>query len=291
MKTGSKRLFFVLLAAISMSCTERINDIRLDHTEKRLTVYGEIPTFPGGPWVHLTTSADYFSNEPVPAVSDARVTITSGPDTLRLTEDADHKGYYRTRTHFYGIPGNTYKLLIEGVDIDSDGQEESYDAESYLPKVNRLDSISLNYTSTSFFSGWEVGIWAKDPADERNFYAFRIWKNGVLLTNRLNEYIVQNDDLFNGNYTYGITVGFLNDEDNTERAVPGDTITLDLLGITEGYYRFIQEAQEVSFGNNPLFSGPPANINGNVSHGALGYFTAYSFSRATRIVPDYSSDN
>jgi hypothetical protein len=33
-------------------------------------------------------------------------------------------------------------------------------------------------------------------------------------------------------------------------------------------------------GSNPLFSGPPANVKGNISNGAIGFFAAYTTSRS-----------
>ncbi len=150
-----------------------------------------------------------------------------------------NKGLYRTRIAFQGKAGKTYRLGIENVDVNHDGRLETYHAESYLPPVNPIDSITLKYTRYSFASGWEVKIWAWDPAGVKNYYAFKALKNGILLTNRLSEYVVQSDDLFDGNFTYGITAQFLNDENATEKAYPGDTITLEINGLTYDYYRFI----------------------------------------------------
>ncbi len=69
------------------SCTERINDLQLDNTYTRLTVYGELTDEPGHPWVRLTTTADYFINKPSPTVSGATVYIIDGKDTVYLPEE------------------------------------------------------------------------------------------------------------------------------------------------------------------------------------------------------------
>jgi hypothetical protein len=39
-----------------------------------------------------------------------------------------------------------------------------------------------------------------------------------------------------------------------------------------------------------LFTGPAANIKGNINSGAIGFFAAYSVSRATINVPVSGSD-
>lgn len=277
-------IFFVgILSIFISSCTERI-EIELDSTYTRLVVYGEITTEAKAHQVRLSKSADYFSNQPAPPVENASVRINYDDQSLVLQEN--EPGIYETPSDFFGIPGKTYSLVINNVDIDEDGETEEYAAESFLPSVGKLDSITLKYTENSFFSGWEVQVWAWDPADVKNFYAFKSIKNGVLQSDTLTEIIVQSDDFFDGNYTFGITSQFLDDSKENEKALPGDTITFQLDGITEDYFVFILEAQAEAFGSNPLFSGPPANVVSNISNGAIGYFTAYSLDRATKIVPE-----
>jgi hypothetical protein len=36
--------------------------------------------------------------------------------------------------------------------------------------------------------------------------------------------------------------------------------------------------------NIPFFTGPPANVKGNITHGAVGFFAAYSNSWASKTV-------
>ena len=66
--------------------------------------------------------------------------------------------------------------------------------------------------------------------------------------------------------------------------VPGDTVTVELNNMGKEYFGFLQEAQAELRGSNPLFSGPPANVKGNISNGAIGFFAAYSVSRASATV-------
>jgi hypothetical protein len=241
--------------------------------------------------VELKRSADYFANKPAEGVSGAIVEISYDDESIILEENSDQPGVYETPGDFFGQPGTTYELKISNVDIDEDGIAEDYSASSYMPEINEADSITLKYTSNSFFSGWEIQVWTYDPAEIRNFYVFKALVNNILVTDTLTELVIQNDDLFNGNYTYGITSQFLIDSKPDERLEPGDTVTFEANSITEDYYNFLIEAQSESFGQNPLFSGPPANISSNVSNGALGFFTAYSLTRSSRIVPEVIPEN
>ncbi len=274
----------LLLVAIGLgSCTE-IVDIELDSTYRRLVVYGEITTDSVFHQVELSTSSDYFLNEPAPKVSGARVELTFNEELITLEETDTLPGVYLTPVAFRGIPGITYKLNISQVDIDKDGVDEDYHAESTMPGGLLLDSINLTYFKSPFASGYQVLMYALDPPS-REWYNFKLWKNSDLLTDTLIKYSVQPDDFFNGIYIFGLPVGFLSDEDPREALVEGDTVTFELNSIDQNYYNFVVDAQLEIFGNNPLFSGPPANVRSNVQEGGQGIFTAYSIQRISRLAP------
>jgi hypothetical protein len=147
--------------------------------------------------------------------------------------------------------------------------------------VNTIDSIQIEWFDT-FISGYQVRVWAWDSPDP-DWYAFKVWKNGVLVTDTLYELIVQNDEFFNGNYTYGIPSQFLSTDKPEEVVEVGDTITFEINGITEEYYNYVIEAQSQVFPQTPLFSGPPANIRTNFDNDAIGFFTAYSVNYSSTI--------
>jgi len=274
----------LLLVAIGLgSCTE-IVDIELDSTYRRLVVYGEITTDSVFHQVELSTSSDYFLNEPSPKVSGALVELEFENRQITLEENDTLPGTYLIPDAFRGVPGETYGLTIRQVDIDQDGVDEVYQAESTMPGGMLLDSINLTYFKSSFGSGYQVLMYALDPPS-REWYNFKLWKNSDLLTDTLIKYSVQPDDFFNGIYIFGLPVGFLSDEDPREALVEGDTVTFELNSIDQNYYNFVVDAQLEIFGNNPLFSGPPANVRSNVKEGGQGVFTAYSIQRISRLTP------
>ena len=272
----------LLISGFVISCTEKV-DIDLDSTYRRLIVYGEVTTDSMHHFVRLSRSADYFSSGKTEVVSGAVLEISEGDKKYPLRETTGESGLYETEEEFAGEMGKIYTLNVSNVDINSDGVKEVYTAETHMPYLDPLDSVKLSYNE--IFNGWEVKVWARDPADTKDYYSFRVYKNNFLLTDTLTEFFVQSDDFFNGNYTNGITSQFLSNSDPQEKAVPGDLITFEINGITEDYYNFIIEAQTEAGTSYPLFSGPPANISGNISEGALGIFTAYSIDRKSAIVP------
>lgn len=269
-----KPVFFLLALSTSLwQCTERI-EIELDSTFTRLVVEGNVTSDTMQHWVRLSETSDYFYNQVAPAVTGARVTIDDGFTVQQLEESSTKPGWYHTRPDYFGIPGRTYTLSIENVDIDKDGKNEDYSATSKMNPVNPIDSIRIEWFDT-FFEGYQVRVWAWD-SPEPDWYAFKVRKNGVLLTDTLYEMIVQSDEFFNGNYTYGIPSQFLSADKPDEVVEVGDTITFEINGITEEYYNYVIEAQSQVFPQTPLFSGPPANIRTNLDHGAIGFFAAYS---------------
>lgn len=65
----------------------------------------------------------------------------------------------------------------------------------------------------------------------------------------------------------------------------GDEVIIEYCHIEEGYFNFIKQAQDVKYGENPMFGGPPSNIQGNISNGAAGYFSAYSPTQMRAVAP------
>ena len=282
MKLNIISALIIFLAIFMWQCTERI-EVEVDNTYTRLVVEGYVTTDTTAHTVKLSLSGDYFANKPADRISNAVVMIDDGEELVELTESETEPGLYLTDRDYYGVPGRTYTLLISKVDVDGDGVNEEYTAESILHPVAPMDSIGLELLESPHFKIYQVLVYAWDPP-ETNWYAFRVYRNNTLLTDTLNELVVQNDEFFNGNYTYGIPSQFLDQEEEGEALAVGDTVIFELNGITEEYYQHIVEAQSEVFYQTPMFSGPPANITSNISNGALGFFTAYSIERASTVL-------
>jgi len=272
------------LLVLTASCTEII-DIELDSTYQRLVVYGTVTEDSIHHQVRLSLSSDYFSNAPSPRISGAVVELETEDRIIPCYENDTLPGVYLTANAFRGVPEQQYTLHISQVDADGDGAGEEYLAQSRMPTGARLDSIKVNYFQSPFVSGYQVFMYALDPP-QRNWYSFKIWKNQELLTDTLSKYAIQTDDFFNGTYIFGLPVGFLLDDDPREAAKPGDTITFELNAIDQSYFDFLADAQLEIAGNNPLFSGPPANIRTNIENGAQGVFAAYSVQRISTVITE-----
>ena len=273
-------ILIFLLSVLVFSCTERI-DIQLDDSYTRLVVDGSITTDTIVHAVVLRTTSSYYYNEPAPMVSGAQLSITDGSHIYTLKEDK--AGVYQTDSSVYGIAGQTYTLNIKLA--NAIGGHIDYSAVSTLNPIVPLDSVSLLFHPDWAKKGiWEVKCYVQEPPTI-DFYRFLILKNRVLVTDTLNEWFVTDDKFFNGNYTNGATVAYLQQASANEGLSPGDTVTVEVNSIGKEYYNFVIEAQTELRGSNPLFSGPPANVKGNINNGAIGFFTAYSTTRSSALTP------
>jgi hypothetical protein len=272
----------ILLAILAAGCTEKI-DVKLDNTYTRVVVDGNIEADTGAYSVALTKSADYFSNEPVPRVVNATVSINDGTNTIMLHESQKGiSGIYTTDPDFVGKTGKTYTLHVQLA--EEIAGNSSVEATSYLPPVTHLDSIGAVYQPDWGPDGvWTIRLWAQEPGNEVNYYLFNFFRNGVLMSDTITKKVVSDDKFYNGSYMTGVDVFYINNEHPWETIRSGDTIMLQMSGITKEYFDFINEVQISGF-SIPFISGPPANVEGNVSNGGIGFFAAYSNSFATTIV-------
>jgi hypothetical protein len=276
-----KKLFYIIPVIILLitACTERI-DIPLESSFTRLVVYGTLTSDTTTQYIRLTKTTSYYYNEAPPAVTGATVEISDDAgNSENLTEE--EPGKYATSPQFAAIPGRIYTLRID-LPEKINGQS-SYIATSSVSEIHSIDSIGLVYHADWGDKGvYEVTCYYQDPPS-KDFYMFNIYKNGELLTDTITKRAVTDDNFFNGNYTNGIGVGYLNQSDPRSVLKPGDVVTFQGCSITEDYFKFVQTLQTETGYQNPLFSGPPANVKSNVSDGAVGFFAAYSVAYASKV--------
>lgn len=278
-----KKLIYIIIGFILLlsSCTEPY-DTELDSGYVRLVVQGSITNELKPHQVYLSKSADYFSNEAAPRVTGADVSISDGENTFYLSEISD--GIYETDT-IAGEVGKTYTLTITT-------EGETYEASCYLNYCPPIDSINFGFYDLSAYdiidSSAYILLNAMEPATPDNYYMWNAYRNGVLETDTLNEVYFSDDQFINGYYMYDAEVAWV------RKVEVDDTITLEMLAITEEYYDYLNQVMTVTEWNMGPFGGPPANPNGNImevnnngnnNDDPLGFFLAYSVFRITDIVP------
>jgi hypothetical protein len=279
MKYLIKFTITILLLSV-LACTERI-EIKLDESSVKLVVDGAITTDTLAHKVVLTKTTSYFYDQPAPPVTGAKVTISDGETVFNLEEAKP--GEYFTEPDVYGIPGKTYTLKIRLT--EKIGGYTDYTSSSIINIVSSLDSIHLNFHPDWSEQGmWEVRSYFRDQPTT-DYYRFVVSRNNESISDTINEWFVTDDRFFVGNYTYDLPVAFLDQATSDERLQNGDIVTVEMNSIGKAYAQFISDAQAELMGSYPLFTGPPANVKGNINNGAIGFFAAYSVSRAYTITP------
>jgi hypothetical protein len=276
-----KKSFLIIPALLIFiaSCTERI-DIQLDDTYTRLVVDGAITTDTARHFVELSATTSYYYNEEPPPVSGASLEISDDLGNVEYMTEIE-PGKYATSPLFAAVPGRIYTLRIELAE-EINGHS-TYMASSAVNPIYPIDSIGLVYQPDWGEKGfYEVTCYYLDRPT-RDFYMFNIYKNGEILTDTIKSRIVTDDEFYNGNYTNGIGVGYLDQSKEKEVLQAGDTITFQGCNITEEYYNFVISLQSETNYQTPLFSGPPANVKGNISNGAAGFFAAYAVAYSSKV--------
>lgn len=270
-------LFFMYLF---FSCTERIN-IDTDNAPERLVIYGVLTTDPGRHAIKITRSTGYFATSKPPGISHARVTISSSTETFILTENASEPGLYQTQPGTFGVEGETYTLHV-ALDFDRDGEEEEYTASTYLPYAARVDAIALR-PSDAINDHIEVLLTGRIPENQANYMSFHVFRNDVIVNDSLVGFSIIDDEHIQKKEVENVACYFLDQDDERSVLSPGDIVTLRLDILTKEYAEFIENAQAELQGQNPIFGGPPANVQTNIRcvtpHKAIplaGFFSAYS---------------
>jgi hypothetical protein len=275
-------LLSILIMGILHSCTERV-DIDLKQEYTQLAVEGYVaPGTNDFRYVHLTTTAGYFSNEVPPLVSGATVTVEDGTNVFLFNEDTSRPGYYLPPFDFQAAVNETYRLKID-LATEIAGNKH-FEASETMPELSdAIDSVRTVYRPER--ERWAIEFYGFDPPGP-NYYMFNALRNGKLITDTIWKVTVTDDKLIDDKYIYGAYVMIL----DKNELYPGDQFTLITSSITEEYFNYINELRTEVALKIPLFSGPPANVSSNLSNGAVGYFAAFPSAFTETIVRENVSE-
>lgn len=292
MHTFFNRTLFLMVLIIGVfvyGCTEDapLSEYDTAGTETFLVVDAQMSTDTIAHLVTLHKSLPVGSTQAFPAFSNALVSITDSNHTVyTLHESSTTPGTYLTDSTVYGQIGHVYTLNISNVDLYGDGKTESFNATSNIIKINPIDSIKVLYTLGLNGKGmWMIYLYAQDIGGGLHYYLPKIYKNHILMNDSANMLGPADNTSFNGKYFDGFTVGALYESDPKEIVNPGDTITLELDGITQGYDQFLTGLLLNYNPKIPIFSGPNANAPTNINPQNItaGYFATYSVQRKSII--------
>lgn len=276
-----QKCLLIIVSLGAFACTEII-DMGYTTEDEKLVVDASVMDLDTVQYVKLTKiNINPGKDGIVSPISKALVMVNN----VVFNETADSAGLYIAPEGFKGENGINYKLTIENTGLFGDNGEDLYTSEVIMPNKTIIDSVGMRYVIRPQMGqiGYELLCWAWD-GPERNYYLFKAWRNGVLLTDSIFEYDTSDDYVYNGSYINGASCQFYSDFKTDEYILQGDTVMLEINNIDKGFYDFVNTAKDVYWGTNPMFGGPPANAISNVSNGALGVFRVYSPAYKSTIV-------
>ncbi|MFN5168172.1 MAG: DUF4249 domain-containing protein [Cyclobacteriaceae bacterium] len=278
MKTS---LTLVCLVLLLVGC-EKVIDLDLPASNPRLVVEGNIlvglDTLINVQTIKLSTTAPYIGNTLPTPVVNASVSVLEGSTTYTFTHTRN--GIYTST--FSAQVGKTYQLRVTHAG-------DTYEAAETVPGGPAIESLGIKYFPSALGSpeGDFIVINTDDPAENRNFYFWRLFINGTLMINPSPGNIyraIQQDEFFNGQPL----VNYL-PYDNF-RVVKGDRAVMEQLNISEPMFNYLYALFNLTAASPVSGDVPPGNIRGNVinrsnrQRDALGYFGAASVSIKTKIV-------
>ena len=278
-------IIVVLIAVVMAGCSEDI-ELTLSSTAPRLVIDGHI-TDSETPYnyVSISMSTDYFSNCESPAVSGARVVVSDGASSY-LFEESETAGRYVAPKGFYGQHGMTYTLRVSGLDVDGDGETETYTASEPMPPTYDIDSVQCYKNSFSDF--YQLCLFAHEDTDTRNFYMFGYSYNDSLITDTFTKFASTDDSYFTSDYCWGATIAYISDGDlrGGKKVKAGDTVTMHAMSVNEGFYDYVSDISDIASGST-AYSSAPANAVGNINNGeVLGYFAVFATVSVECVVRD-----
>jgi len=283
----------VMLMLSVVACTERI-ELNLNAGDPVLVVYGCVTDTLAYQKVTLSSSVPYFDEQHNPAISGAVVSITSDSEVWILIENPIEKGVYETTGLKAGKIGETYHLKVE-YDFDEDGVMELYEASTEMLPAFKIDSVQVKPFRAMGYYMYSVNLYADEPAGE-DYYLHKFFVNDSLVTPLSRYSLMGDNELIDGQYINGMPIYFMGDilywddftknEQEEEAFVgEGDEVLIEVNRVDKKYFNFVRQCQNEKYGSNPLFGGPPSNIQGNISNGAVGFFAAFTTSRYLAITP------
>ncbi|WP_299434787.1 DUF4249 family protein [uncultured Maribacter sp.] len=266
------KLITLLTISLFISC-EDVIDVEVQNAPERLVIEASLDwekgTTGANQTIKLSTSSTYFVEDQSSPVTNATVKVTNTNTSEEFIFENQNNGDY-TITTFNPIIEDTYML------------EVIYNNEVYTATENLKPVTDITRVEQSTEKGFddevlEVVAYFNDPEDEKNFYLFRFKEDGDLFY----ELEAGNDQFINGNE---IDWWHEKDEDDNQgEFTTGDRVELEMYGISETYYNYINTLIEQSEGVG-LFGTTPVALKGNCINQTNANNYAHGFFRLTQVV-------
>lgn len=252
---------FVVQLMLLVSCTDVV-DVEVPDGGDRLVVEASIEWEKGTSGqtqsISLSTSAAYFEQNKNTPVTGAMVIVTNNNDGSQFIFEDQGNGIYITND-FVPELGQMYSLEIKY-------NGNTYEASEVLKGVEAIDEIEQIIDSG--LEGDEIGInvYFNDPGGIANFYLGEFTSSNAPLV----VLEVESDDFTDGNQNM---LSY-----DAESLMPGDTVKIELQGISESYFNYMGILIDQAGGDFSPFPTTPVQLKGNcrnindATEEVLGFF-------------------
>lgn len=255
-----------------ISC-EKVIEVDLNDADKAIVIEASITNEKQPYILNISKTSSFFSSKSGNKVSGATVSVRVDKGKPRFFNELSPGVYVLDRT--VAFAGYWYIIDVEYEGI-------IYSAKSFLNEAVPIVDLGFSYfDGYGFFdSGYKVSCYIREPGDKVNFYRIKYFVNGKLITDKGES--LYTDKLINGKE---IGIG-----QRTLVFNESDTLTVELQSIDKNAYEYFSTLENI-ISERWQQNASPANPISNFNNGALGYFSAYSFSRKTVIIKDYIRKN
>ncbi|MDA8589325.1 DUF4249 domain-containing protein [Flavobacteriaceae bacterium] len=260
-------LKLIILIIIFHSC-EKVIDIETEFDDKRLVIDANISkhrdSIDGIASVKLSETIPYFSDQES-IVKNALVKIKTNQIVYNLVYNNDKK---------------EYSSIIENINkeefvLSIIRNENTYTSSEKLITTPKIKSVIFGDRKSLNKDEVELRVTFIDPPEKGNYY---LWKFGPKKSGKY-DYLPALDKYINGNeFTFSFFI------DKTEYLQNSDFINIEINGISENYYNYLNIlTSQAGAQNGRPFSTSSSIIKGNISNLVseekfpLGYFRVYEF--------------
>jgi hypothetical protein len=242
-----KLLILLGISSLLLGCVD-IVEVDLEEAEPRLVVDAILEWKKGtrgeDQTIKLSRTRGFFDNEPIP-VSGAFVEVKSNSGAEFIFEEINPGEYFTSE--FEPELNTTYSLKIE---VDGN----VYTAQEELKPVVPIDFVQQS--SEGGFSGEdiELRVFYTDPEGVENFYLFKFFAPFLAFP----DFSIFDDEFSDGNRSFALFF-----EEDLE---VGMQIPIQLYGISEDYFNFLDILLAQAGSAGGPFETQPATVRGNISN-------------------------
>ncbi|MGS0528242.1 DUF4249 domain-containing protein [Zobellia nedashkovskayae] len=267
------KVAILLLISSTTSCSDVV-DVEVQDGVTRLVIEAsmnwEKSTAGNEQVIKLNTSTEFFDTTTNTAVTGATVTVSDDTSGALFIFADQNNGEYTT-AEFIPVMNQSYTLEVVY-------NRETYSAQETMTSVTGITDLYQEDVE-DVDDELEVRVEFEDPADEENFYLFKFQKQGELFPG----FRIGSDKFSNGNeFDFGYGIEEDEETEKIEAFVPGDVVTIEMYGISEAYYDYM-DILIGQRGGVGIFSATPVAVKGNCINLTNPDNYAHGFFRLTEV--------